>query len=110
MRRALSAAYPLLRHAQKVILLNIVEGGSGIPESLDHLARGLKWHDMSVETQSITTPTPVATDGVGRVAADLHADLLVVGGFGHRRLRENLFGGVTRSLLDHAAMPVLMMH
>ncbi len=108
--RALSAAYPLLRHAQKVILLNVVESGAGIHESLDHLARGLKWHNMSVETQSITTPTPVATDGVGRVAADLHADLLVVGGYGHQRLRETLFGGVTRSLLEHAPMPVLMMH
>jgi nucleotide-binding universal stress UspA family protein len=47
---------------------------------------------------------------VARAAADLHADLLVVGAFGHRRIRETLFGGVTQSLLKHAGMPVFMMH
>jgi len=108
--RALSAAYPLLRQAQKVILLNVVEGGSGIHESLEHLAQRLKWHNMSVETHSICSTAPVATDRVGRAAADLHADLLVVGAYGHRRLRERLFGGVTQSLLEHASMPVLMVH
>jgi nucleotide-binding universal stress UspA family protein len=108
--RALSAAFPLLRHAQKVVLLNVTERSAGIPESLEHLALRLKWHNMSVETHSITSTAPVTTDGVGRAAADLHADLLVVGAYGHRRLREMLFGGVTRSLLEHAPMPVLMMH
>lgn len=108
--RALSAAYPLLRHAQKVILLNVIERGAGIHESLEHLAQRLQWNNLSVETQSIPSATPIATDGVGRAAADLHADLLVVGAYGHRRLRERLFGGVTRSLLEHAPMPVLMMH
>ena len=108
--RALSAAYPLLRQARKVILLNVVEGGSGIHESLEHLAQQLKWHNMSVETHSITNAAPIATQGVGRAAADLRADLLVVGAYGRRHLREVLFGGVTQSLLEHASMPVLMMH
>lgn len=108
--RALSAAFPLLRHAQKVILLNVIEKGCGIHDCLEHLAQRLKWHNMSVETHSITSTAPVITDGVGRAAADLHADLLVVGAYGHRRLRERLFGGVTQSLLEHASMPVLMMH
>jgi nucleotide-binding universal stress UspA family protein len=108
--RALSAAYPLLRQAEKVILLNVVEGGSGIHESLEHLAQQLKWHNMSVETHSITNTASIATQGVGRAAADLGADLLVVGAYGRRHLREVLFGGVTQSLLEHASMPVLMMH
>jgi nucleotide-binding universal stress UspA family protein len=108
--RALSAAFPLLRHAEKVILLNVIEGGCGIHESLEHLAQRLKWHNMSVETHSITSTAPVAIDRVGRAAADLGADLLVVGAYGHRRLRERLFGGVTQSLLEHASMSVLMMH
>ena len=109
--RALSAAYPLLEQAQKVILLNLIEeGGAGIPASLEHLAQRLKWHGMSVETQSLAIPAQTLTYEVSRAAADLHADLLVVGGFGHRRLRETLFGGVTQSLLKHAGMPVFMMH
>ena len=108
--RALSAAYPLLRQAQNVILLNVIEGGCGIHESLEHLAQQLKWHNMSVETHSITNTAPIASQGVGRAAADLGADLLVVGAYGRRHLREVLFGGVTQSLLEHASMPVLMMH
>ena len=43
-------------------------------------------------------------------AADLQADLLVVGGFGRGPLRELLFGGVTRSLLESAELPVFMLH
>ncbi len=108
--RALTAAFPLLRRAHKVILLNLVEGGSGIHDSLEHLAQRLKWHNLSVETHSMTSTAHVTTDGVARAAAELHADLLVVGAYGHRRLRETLFGGVTQSLLEQAPMPVFMMH
>lgn len=108
--RALGAAFPFLRLAQKVILLNVIESGSGIHESLEHLAERLKWHNLSVETQSITSAARLATDGVTRAAADLNADLLVVGAYGHRHLREVIFGSVTQSLLERAPMPVLMMH
>jgi nucleotide-binding universal stress UspA family protein len=108
--RALAAAYPFLRQAQKVILFNLVENGAGIPESLEHLAQRLKWHNLSVEMHSIASTATVATDGVARAAAALHADLLIVGAYGHRRLRETLFGGVTKSLLEQAPMSVLMMN
>ena len=43
-------------------------------------------------------------------AADVSADLLVVGGYGHSRLRELVLGGVTRELLRHMTLPVLMSH
>ncbi len=108
--RALGAAYPLLEQAQKVILLNLIDGRSDIPASLEHLAQRLKWHGMSVETHSTASTARILTDELARAAADLHADLLVVGAFGHRPLREALFGGVTQSLLEHAGMPVFMMH
>jgi nucleotide-binding universal stress UspA family protein len=108
--RALSAAYPLLAQAQKIILLNLTEGGAGIRASLEHLAQCLKWHGMRVETHSVASSARTLTYEISRAADDLHADLLVVGGFGHRRLRETLFGGVTQSLLKHAGMPVFMMH
>ena len=108
--RALSAAYPLLAQAQKVILLNLAENGAGIPESLEHLAQRLKWHGMGVETRSQASSAHPLTYELSRAAYELHADLLVVGGFGHRPLREALFGGVTQSLLKHAGMPVFMMH
>lgn len=108
--RALGTAYPLLEKAHKVILLNLIEGGCGITTSLEHLAQRLKWHGISVETHSMASTARTLTYEVARAAADLQADLLVVGAFGHRRLREQLFGGVTQSLLEHAGIPVFMMH
>jgi nucleotide-binding universal stress UspA family protein len=43
-------------------------------------------------------------------AADVSADLLVIGGYGHSRLRELVLGGVTHELLRHITLPVLMSH
>jgi nucleotide-binding universal stress UspA family protein len=51
-----------------------------------------------------------ACDVLLSYAADLSADLLVVGGYGHSRLRELVLGGVTRGLLRHMTLPVLMSH
>lgn len=108
--RALAAAYPFLERAETVILLHIIEGGVGICEALADLAQRLKWHGICVETRSVASSSRRLTDEVSRVAADLHADLLVIGAYGHRPVREDVFGGVTRSVLDQAEVPVLMMH
>ena len=43
-------------------------------------------------------------------ASDIGADLLVAGGYGHSRTREMIMGGVTRDLLQHMTVPVLMSH
>jgi nucleotide-binding universal stress UspA family protein len=43
-------------------------------------------------------------------ASDIGADLLVIGGYGHSRAREIILGGVTRDLLQHMTVPVLMSH
>ena len=45
-----------------------------------------------------------------RTATDLAADLIVMGGFGHSRLRERIFGGTTTSMMKEAIVPVLMAH
>ena len=45
-----------------------------------------------------------------RAATDLGADLIVMGGFGHSRLRERIFGGTTTIMLKRAPVPVLMAH
>ena len=42
--------------------------------------------------------------------ADYGTDLLVMGGFGHSRFRETLLGGVTKTILTHMTVPVLMSH
>src|SRR6266851_4026966 len=71
-----------------------------------HLAR----HDIKAEAAYA-----VAEDiGVGDVllsrAADLGSDLMVMGGYGHSRLREVVLGGATRTVLRHMTVPVLLSH
>ena len=43
-------------------------------------------------------------------AVDLNADLIVMGAYGHSRMRERIFGGVTKSMIDNAVVPVLLAH
>ncbi len=109
--RALTAAMPLLEKVNKVVLLHIAEkGSSATPRSLEHLARELKWHAIEAETHVISDTVHDATFQLSKAAIDLDADLLVVGAFGHARLRELIFGGVTESLLEQANLPVFMLH
>lgn len=108
--RALSAALPLLLEAQRVILLGIEEPGASAQEALEDLALALVWHGISAEVLLKPNATEPVTTQLPRTAAELGADLLVVGGFGHSQLRENLLGGVTRTLINGCSVPVFMMH
>jgi len=45
-----------------------------------------------------------------RHAADMDADMMVMGAYGHSRFREAIFGGATRSILEDANLPVFMAH
>lgn len=47
-------------------------------------------------------------DTLRRHAVDRSAELLVMGGYGHSRLRERIFGGVTKAMLDEPPLPILM--
>lgn len=53
-----------------------------------HLSQQLKWHGILAETQVISNGPHALTHHLARAASDLQADMLVVGGFGHSRLRE----------------------
>jgi nucleotide-binding universal stress UspA family protein len=107
--RALTAAMPLLEQADRVVLVAIAEEGAASKEALDDLARHLTWHGISPEVHIASDSAP-ARNQLQRVAAQLQADLLVVGGFGHGQFRERMFGGVTQALIEEAKLAVLMMH
>lgn len=107
--RALAAAMPLLEKAADVVILHVARKGQSCA-GLDALVRQLAWHGIAPSSEVVAgTSRDVAADLAGAAAAR-GAELLVVGAFGHGRLRELTFGGVTQSLLRHAALPVLMMH
>jgi nucleotide-binding universal stress UspA family protein len=74
------------------------------------LAATLARHGVHVEAEgSVARGISVADELLGR-AADYGSDLLVMGGYGHSRTRQLVFGGATREILNHMTLPVLMSH
>ena len=109
--RAMTAASPLLRFARRVIVASVEDGHHAPSESLENLLRQLRRRGLAVDGMAIPTQGRSVADCLLWAAESADADLLVVGAYGHTRIRELIFGGVTRSLLDgRSAAPVLLMH
>ena len=109
-KRALADALPLLRQASKVIVLGVDTGDDRHIPGADvsaHLAR----HGVKAEARHALTSSDVAAgDALLSEVSDHGAGLLVMGGYGHHRMRELLLGGVTRDILRQMTVPVLMSH
>jgi nucleotide-binding universal stress UspA family protein len=109
--RAVHDALPLLKRATKVTVLSIDpkhDSGSRVP-SADialHLAR----HGVAAEAASTVGLDIAVGDVLLSRAADLGVDLIVMGAYGHSRLREVVLGGATRHILHHMTVPVLLSH
>jgi nucleotide-binding universal stress UspA family protein len=112
--RAVHDALPILASGAKLVVLTVetprVGGDSQVlptAEIAEHLAR----HGIDVSAaRTVVTDGLSPADALLDYASDIGADLLVVGGYGHSRTREMIMGGVTRELLQHMTVPVLMSH
>jgi nucleotide-binding universal stress UspA family protein len=106
-------AIPLLAKAASITILEASPIGRK-PATDDatraDITRHLARHGISAKTARTAMASISAPDAMLSYAADVSADLLVVGGYGHSRLRELILGGVTRELLQHMTLPVLMSH
>jgi nucleotide-binding universal stress UspA family protein len=109
--RAVGDAMPFLHRAKSVEVV-IVQGDAGKSDEIpgadigEHLAR----HDLEVEVKRIVVKDGDVMDTILSHAADVGTDFLVMGGYGHSRLREFILGGVTRGILATMTVPVLMSH
>lgn len=111
--RAIGDALPFLRRADDVSLIVVdpaALGGRIGEEPGADMARHLARHDVKVTVRAVATGGLAVGDVLLGEAADWAADLLVMGGFGHSRLRELVLGGVTRHLIEHMTVPVLLAH
>lgn len=106
-RRAVSGALPFIRHADQVFVVSTGEGARF--EGAEDIARHLARHGASVTTHLLTTATS-DSDEILRFARKQNVDLIVMGAYGHSRLREWAFGGVTRDILRTAPICCLMAH
>jgi nucleotide-binding universal stress UspA family protein len=111
--RAVAAAMPLLAKAKKVDILGIAEGdqdGQPILESAEQLAEHLRWHGLKPQTGHVFAGDRNACDVLLESADKLRAGLLVMGGYGHSRAHEFIFGGFTRRILHSAPLPIFLSH
>lgn len=107
--RALTAAMPLVTEAERVVIATVDEGRASGNDAAA-VARELSWHGIRAETQTVAADgRPVATL-LSSAAAACGADLMVMGGYSRGPLREEIFGGCTRSVLEHAELPVFLLH
>ena len=107
--RASSAALPILAKARRVLLLAGKRDVAIEPSLLD-LAEWLERHRVSAGIRHVDLKVWPVGEQLVDEAAKAGADLLVMGGYGHNRMRETIFGGATRSVLNESALPVLMAH
>ena len=107
--RALTAAMPLLTEAERVVVAAVDEGTAAGNDAAA-VARQLAWHGIRAEAQPIKPDgRPIATL-LSSAAAACGADLLVMGGYSTGPLRQEIFGGCTRFILEHAGLPVFVLH
>ena len=111
--RAVSDALPLLRLAKQVLVVSWNEAGATKDKTLrprlDALHRWLMWQGVSADVRVETTGLGIADAMLSR-AADLSADLIVMGAYGHARWTERVLGGASRGMLASMTVPVLMSH
>ncbi len=109
--RAINDSLPLLHKAKSVTILTVVTGkfdnndvtGADIAA---HLAR----HKLKVELDRVPAPDIDVPSAILSFVADANANLLVMGGFAHSRLRDFVLGGATRGVLGAMTVPTLMSH
>jgi len=112
---ALREAMPLLKSAETVVVLSSepdesdAEIARGHPHA-DELARFLESHGVESVSSGISDMEISASDAILGQAAEMNADLIVMGAYGHARLREIILGGVTRDLLKLSPVPLFLAH
>jgi nucleotide-binding universal stress UspA family protein len=108
-QRALSDAVPFMKGAAKVVIFSVQEGDEAAP-SLADAAGFLSGHGIAATTETRRRGRAAVEDEVFDFATRQQAGLIVAGAYGHTRLREWVFGGVTRGLLSRSPVPCLLSH
>lgn len=104
--RAVHDALPFLLASRNPVVLCAV--GEASRKSLDDAVAMLERHGVRVRPERVDGPDASAGEILLALATAHAADLLVMGAYGHSRLREFVFGGATRHVLRHAGLPVLL--
>src|SRR5215813_8706047 len=111
--RAVFDALPLLQAAEQVYILEI-QGRDATPATAlapdTTIAASLARHGIKPAVHTSVAPDISVGDEILSRLCDLGADLLVMGAYGHSRMRELVFGGATRNIARHMTVPTLFSH
>ena len=109
--RAIADALPFLQRAKSIDIVAVSgERGKGREMVGTNMARHLSRHGLAVELTRISSGDVDVASAIRSHAADRGTDFIVMGGYGHSRLREFILGGVTRTFLASTTIPLLMSH
>lgn len=110
--RAVRSALNLLQRAEEVVVLGDVglsrSRGCGDPPG--GIAAYLESKGITVSSSRHRIDADVSGESLASAAADVGADLLIMGAYGHSRVSEWMLGGATRHLLQHVPLPLFMQH
>lgn len=109
--RAVSESLPFLKSAEEITLLLVdpVVGDNDHGEDPgSDIATVLARHGLGISVQSVASADRPVSEALLDSVCELGADLLVMGAYGHSRLRENILGGTTREMLEQTVVPLLL--
>ena len=109
--RAFGDAMPILERADRVEVITVTNPSTprAVQQGGERLAARLQAGGINAAFKRLPSEEDPANALLSYIA-DMGADMLVAGGYGHSRLREALFGGVTRTLLSSQTLPLFMSH
>jgi nucleotide-binding universal stress UspA family protein len=105
---AVAAAMDILEKAEAVEVLVVKRPGQEGPPTAE-LQKYLALHGIAAKVHVIEHDGSAGSK-LQEAASNQQCDLLVVGGYGHSRMRETIFGGVTAHLMSHTSLPIFMVH
>ena len=108
--RAVTGALPFLKAADRVIMLTIGADPTDDPASTDRAIEWLGRHGVKAVVQRDQAGDTDVGNVILSRAADASADLIVMGIYGHSRMRERVLGGASRTLLASMTAPLLVAH
>jgi nucleotide-binding universal stress UspA family protein len=111
-RRAVLDALPFLQRAESVVIVEALEEGNrnGVSDRLNDVAKYLARHRIEIVMQQVRPADVIPINSLLRLIESENIDLLVAGAYGHSRLGEWVFGGVTRDLLNEGPICCLFSH
>jgi nucleotide-binding universal stress UspA family protein len=112
-RRAVRDALPMLQQAESVLIVEILEEAGSVDQAAHHVrdvAHYLGRHGIEIIAERVRAADVTASNSLLRLIEDENINLLVTGAYGHSRLGEWAFGGVTRDMLAESPICCLFSH